>query len=141
MICECALKWVTDLYEKRGAAPTAEKLSKKYKERFVIKVGEHLKSVEVGEILFFFSLEKTTFAQTRDGRKHILDFTLDQLEELLDPKRHFRINRKYIISVESIQDMISYTNSRLKLVLKTSDDQVVIVARERVQEFKEWLDR
>ena len=73
-------------------------LSKKYKERFVIKVGEHLKSVEVTEILFFFSLEKTTFAQTRDGRKHILDFTLDQLEELLDPKRHFRINRKYIIS-------------------------------------------
>ncbi len=71
----------------------------------------------------------------------ILDFTLDQLEELLDPKRHFRINRKYIISVESIQDMISYTNSRLKLVLKTSDDQDVIVARERVQEFKDWLDR
>jgi DNA-binding LytR/AlgR family response regulator len=116
-------------------------LSKKYKERFVIKVGEHLKSVEVGEILFFFSLEKTTFAQTMDGRKHILDFTLDQLEELLDPKKYFRINRKYIISVDSIQDMISYINSRLKLVLKNSDDPDVIVARERVQEFKEWLDR
>lgn len=116
-------------------------LSKKYKERFVIKVGEHLKSVEVGEILFFFSLEKTTFAQTRDGRKHILDFTLDQLEELLDPKKYFRINRKYIIAIDSIQDMISYTNSRLKLVLRNSDDQDVIVARERVQEFKEWLDR
>jgi DNA-binding LytR/AlgR family response regulator len=116
-------------------------LSKKYKERFVIKVGEHLKSVEVSEILFFFSLEKTTFAQTRDGRKHILDFTLDQLEELLDPTRHFRINRKYIVSVDAIHDMISYTNSRLKLVLKTSDDSDVIVARERVQEFKDWLDR
>lgn len=116
-------------------------LSKKYKERFVIKVGEHLKSVEVGEILFFFSLEKTTFAQTRDGRKHILDFTLDQLEELLDPKKYFRINRKYIIAIDSIHDMISYTNSRLKLVLRNSDDQDVIVARERVQEFKEWLDR
>jgi DNA-binding LytR/AlgR family response regulator len=116
-------------------------LTKKYKERFVIKVGEHLKSVEVDEILFFFSLEKTTFAQTRDGRKHILDFTLDQLEELLDPKKYFRINRKYIVSVDSIQDMISYTNSRLKLVLKNSDDADVIVARERVQEFKDWLDR
>jgi DNA-binding LytR/AlgR family response regulator len=116
-------------------------LSKKYKERFVIKVGEHLKSVEVGEILFFFSLDKTTFAQMRDGRKHILDFTLDQLAELLDPKKYFRINRKYIVSVDSIQDMISYTNSRLRLVLKNSDDQDVIVARERVQEFKNWLDR
>ncbi len=116
-------------------------LTKKYKERFVIKVGEHLKSVEVSEILFFFSLEKTTFAQTKDGRKHILDFTLDQLDGLVDPARYFRINRKYIVSIDSIQDMISYTNSRLKLVLKTSDDSDVIVARERVQEFKEWLDR
>lgn len=116
-------------------------LTKKYKERFVIKVGEHLKSVEVSEILFFFSLEKTTFAQTKDGRKHILDFTLDQLDGLLDPSRYFRINRKYIVSTDAIQDMISYTNSRLKLVLKTSDDSDVIVARERVQEFKDWLDR
>jgi DNA-binding LytR/AlgR family response regulator len=116
-------------------------LSKKYKERFVIKVGEHLKSVEVSEILFFFSLEKTTFAQTRDGRKHILDFTLDQLGELLDPKRFFRINRRYIVAVDAMQDMISYTNSRVKLVLKGSDDDDVVVARERVQEFKDWLDR
>jgi DNA-binding LytR/AlgR family response regulator len=116
-------------------------LTKKYKERFVFKVGEHLRSVEVQEILFFFSLEKTTFAQTRDGRKHILDFTLDQLEELLNPERFFRINRKYMIAVDSIQDMVSHVNSRLKLVLKTSDDDDVIVARERVQEFKDWLDR
>lgn len=116
-------------------------LAKKYKERFVIKVGEHLRSVEVSEIPFFYSLEKTTFAQTRDGRKHILDFTLDQLEELLDPQKYFRINRKYIISVDAIQDMISYTNSRLKLVIKSNDDQDVIVARERVQDFKGWLDR
>ncbi|MCW5910649.1 MAG: response regulator transcription factor [Cyclobacteriaceae bacterium] len=116
-------------------------LTKKYKERFIIKVGEHLKSVEVGEILFFFSLEKTTFAQTADGRKHILDFTLDQLDGLLDPDWFFRINRKYIVAVAAIKDMISYTNSRLKLVLKTSDDDDVIVARERVQDFKNWLDK
>jgi DNA-binding LytR/AlgR family response regulator len=116
-------------------------LTKKYKERFVIKVGEHLKSLEMKEILFFFSLEKTTFAQTKDGRKHILDFTLDQLEGLLDPTHYFKINRKYIVSMSSIQDMINHTNSRIRLVLKTSDDADVIVARERVQEFKEWLDR
>ncbi len=116
-------------------------LTKKYKERFVVKVGEHLKSVEVADILFFFSLEKTTFAQTKDGRKHILDFTIEQLDGLINPDRFFRINRKYLVAADSIQDMISYTNSRLKLVLKTSDDNDVIVARERVQEFKDWLDR
>ncbi len=115
-------------------------LSRKYKERFVIKVGEHLKSFEVSDILFFYSQEKTTFAQTREGRKYILDFTLEQLEGLMDPKLFFRINRKYFVSVQSIQDMISHTNSRLKLVLKTADDHDIIVARERVQEFKEWLD-
>ena len=116
-------------------------LTKKYKERFVIKVGEHLKSVEISEILFFFSLEKTTFAQTKDGRRHILDFTMEQLDGLVIPDRFFRINRKYLVAADAIHDMISYTNSRLKLVLKTSDDNDVIVARERVQEFKNWLDR
>jgi len=116
-------------------------LTRKYKSRFVIKVGERLKSVEVTDILFFLSLEKITFCYTKENRKNILDFTLDELEEILDPGRFFRINRKYIVSTESILDMISYTNSRLKLVLKNSDDKDVIVARERVQEFKDWLDR
>jgi DNA-binding LytR/AlgR family response regulator len=116
-------------------------LTKKYKTRFVIKVGEHLKSVEITDILFCFSLEKVTFAKLIDGRKHILDFTLDQLEEVLDPQQFFRINRKYIVKANAIQDMVSYTNSRLRLVLKTCDDGDVIVSRERVQEFKDWLDR
>lgn len=116
-------------------------LTKRYKERFVIKVGEHLKSIETNEILFFYSFEKATFAQTTDGRKHILDFSMDQLEGMLDTSKFFRINRKYIVNVQSIQDMISYTNSRLRLVLKTSDDADIIVARERVQEFKDWLDK
>jgi DNA-binding LytR/AlgR family response regulator len=116
-------------------------LTRKYKTRFVLKVGEHLKSIEVNEVLFFFSLEKVTFAKLSDGRKHIIDFTLDQLEGVLDPQKFFRINRKYIVAAAAIQDMVSYTNSRLRLVLKTSDDNDIIVSRERVQEFKDWLDR
>ncbi|WP_276374049.1 LytTR family DNA-binding domain-containing protein [Chryseolinea sp. H1M3-3] len=116
-------------------------LTRKHKTRFVIKVGEHLKSIEVSDIQYFFSLEKTTFAKVADGRKHILDITLDQLEDVLDPLHFFRINRKYIISPGAIQDMISHTNSRIKLVLKGSDDADIIVARERVQEFKDWLDQ
>jgi DNA-binding LytR/AlgR family response regulator len=118
-----------------------EMMTKKYKTRFIIKVGEHLRSIEVTDISFFVSIEKATFCYTSEGRKNILDFTLDQLEELVDPGKFFRINRKYIVSAVAIQDMISYTNSRLKLVLRNSSDHDVIVARERVQEFKEWLDR
>jgi DNA-binding LytR/AlgR family response regulator len=127
------------MIESIGAAMSM--LTKRYKERFVIKVGEHLRSIEVNDVLYFYSLEKTSFAVTSDGRKHVLDFTLDQLAELVDPSKFFRINRKYIVSVSSIKDMISHTNSRLKLVLKSNDDDDVIVARERVQEFKDWLDK
>ena len=116
-------------------------LTKKYKDRFVVKVGEHLRSIDISEILFFYSQEKVTFAKTRDNRKHILDFTLEQIEELTDTSRFFRINRKYIVSLDAIKDMITHTNSRLKLVLKGEDDDDIIVARERVQEFKEWLDK
>ncbi|MCI0751463.1 MAG: LytTR family DNA-binding domain-containing protein [Flammeovirgaceae bacterium] len=120
---------------------TIQHLTKRYKTRFMIKVGEHLKSIEVNDILFFFSLEKATFAQTKDGRKSILDFTLDQVQEMINPERFFRINRKYLIALDSIQDIVSYTNSRIKLSLKTSDDHDIIVARERVQDFKNWLDQ
>lgn len=116
-------------------------LGKKYKERFIIRAGEHLKTIEVAQILFFFSLEKVTFAQTTDGRKHVVDFTLDQLEEVTDPQRYFRINRKYIVSVDAIQDMFTYTNARLKVTLKSCEDSDIIVARERVQDFRQWLDR
>jgi DNA-binding LytR/AlgR family response regulator len=97
--------------------------------------------VEVENILYFFSQDKTTFCCTTDNRNLILDYTLEQLEEIVDPARFFRINRKYLIAATAMQDIISYTNSRLKLLLKGSPDQDIIVARERVQEFKDWLDR
>jgi DNA-binding LytR/AlgR family response regulator len=116
-------------------------LTRKYKTRFVIKVGEHLKTIEIAAVRFFYSQDKTTFCVTDDNRSLIIDFTLEQLEDMLDPQEFFRINRKYFVRSSAIGDIISYMNSRLKLVLKGSTDNDVIVARERVQEFKEWLDR
>lgn len=116
-------------------------LTKRYKTRFVIKVGEHLRTVEVDQILFFHSQEKTTFCVTQDKRSLILDYTLEQLEEMMNPAQFYRINRKYLVSAAAIHDIISFTNSRLKLVLKGSQDNDIIVARERVQDFKCWLDK
>ena len=118
-----------------------ELLTRRYKSRFVIKVGEHLKTIDVESILYFFSQEKATFCCTSDNRSLILDFTLEQLADMIDPSRFFRINRKYMVSASAIQDIVSYTNSRLKLVLRGSQDHDIVVARERVQDFKEWLDR
>jgi DNA-binding LytR/AlgR family response regulator len=116
-------------------------LMKKYKTRFVIKVGEHLKTVEIDKVRYFFSKDKATFCVTDENRNFVLDYTLEQLEQMLDPDQFFRINRKYLIRAASIQDIIHYTNSRLRLVLKSSEDQDIIVARERVQEFRDWLDK
>jgi two-component system LytT family response regulator len=112
-----------------------------YKERFIVKVGEHIKSILVSEINHFVSQEKATFAHTKDNRKYILDFTLDQLTNMVDPKQFFRINRQYIISIDGIEDIISYSNNRLKIHLKFDKTMDAIVSRERVQEFKKWLDR
>ena len=113
-----------------------------YKTQFVVRVGEHLKVVPLDQIAYFFSLEKATFLQTVEGRKYVVDFTMDQLETLLDPRRFFRLNRAYLAQQSAIQDIIHYTNSRLQTVLKpVAPDAQVLVSREKVQVFKSWLDR
>ncbi len=113
-----------------------------YKTQFVVRVGEHLKVVPVDQVAYFFSLEKATFLQTTEGRKFVVDYTMDQLETLLDPRRFFRLNRAYLAQQTAIQDIIHYTNSRLQTVLKpAAPDAQVLVSREKVNVFKSWLDR
>ena len=117
------------------------KLTNKYKQRFVIKVGEHIRSIPVDEILYFYSLEKATYLHTAENRNYVIDYSLEQVESLVDPEKFFRINRKYLIAMNSFKDIISYSNSRLKIELLHSDDYDAIVAREKVRSFKKWLDR
>lgn len=112
-----------------------------YKSRFMVKVGDKIKSIAVEEILAFYSLEKATFIQTTGNRSYCIDYALEQLDELLDPTLYFRINRKYIVSIQACTNILAWTNSRLRLKIEGIDDQEIIVARERVQEFKNWLDR
>ena len=113
-----------------------------YKTQFVVRVGEHLKVVALDQIAYFFSLEKATFLQTAEGRKFVVDYTMDQLETLLDPRRFFRLNRAYLAQQSAIQDIVHYTNSRLQTVLKpVAPDAQVLVSREKVNVFKGWLDR
>jgi len=118
-----------------------ESFGKSYKSRFVTKVGEHLHAIEVENIHFFYSEEKATYLQTTEGKKFIIDFPLDKVESMIDPQKFFRISRKYLVSFPSIKDMLSHSNSRLRLILANCNDDDVIVSRERVGEFKGWLDR
>ena len=117
-----------------------EMLRKQYKTRFVIKVGDHLKSIPVEDILFFYSLDKATYLCTADFRTYLVDFSLDRISEMIDEQRFFRINRKYILSNQSIADIVVYSNSRLKIKLKKPDEESIIVSRDKVVGFKEWLD-
>ncbi len=114
---------------------------KTYKSRFLVKVGEKIKSIPIEEITAFYSLEKATFLLTRGNRNYCIDFALEQLESMIDPERFFRINRKYIVSFEACNNITAWSNSRLKLQIEGIEDQDAIVARERVNGFRDWLDR
>jgi DNA-binding LytR/AlgR family response regulator len=114
---------------------------KAYKSRFMVKVGDKIRSVPVEEILVFYSQDKFSFIRTSDAHTYCIDYALDQLEPILDPEKYFRINRKYIVSIESCTNILAWTNSRLRLKIDGIDDSEIIVARERVVEFKMWLDR
>jgi two-component system LytT family response regulator len=116
-------------------------LSKQYKERFLVKIGEHIRTIEVSDAAYFYSQEKATYVQTLEKNRYIIDYTLEQVEQLVNPTQYFRINRKYLVSMAAIKDIVSYTNSRLRLTLVHAEEDDAIVSREKVQEFKEWLDR
>jgi DNA-binding LytR/AlgR family response regulator len=114
-------------------------MDRNYKKRFTIKMGQQLKMITIDEIECFYSENKGTYLHTIDNRDYLLDNTLEQLEIELDPKDFYRVSRKFIIPMKSIKEIQIYSNSRLKVILPTFKDEEVIVARERVNDFKEWL--
>jgi DNA-binding LytR/AlgR family response regulator len=115
-------------------------VEREYKKRFTTKIGQHIKMISVDEIECFYSENKGTYAHTVDGRDYLLETTLEQLEEELSPANFFRISRKFYVNINSIKDIISYTNSRLQLKLNSYKEQEVVVARERVKDFKLWIE-
>ncbi len=115
-------------------------LEREYKKRFTVKVGQHIKIVNADDVECFYSENKGTYAATSEGRNYLLDTTLEQLEGELSPETFFRVSRKFYVNLNHIKDIISYTNSRLKIKLTRFDEQEIIVSRERVRDFKLWLE-
>jgi DNA-binding LytR/AlgR family response regulator len=113
---------------------------KKFKKRFLIKIGDKLKSFDVEDVRFFYSMEKATFAQITNGKDFLLDQPLDTIEKIVDPALFFRINRKYLVSQKAITAAHTYNNSRLKLIIEKADNNDFLVAREKVKAFKNWLE-
>jgi DNA-binding LytR/AlgR family response regulator len=116
-------------------------LTNSYKRRFVVNAGPHLRSVETEKIQCFYSLEKSTFLMEENGKAFDINYSLEQLEKLLDPQLFFRISRKYIVNIKAIKDMIVISSSRLKLKISGSSDDDILVSQGRLKEFKNWLER
>jgi DNA-binding LytR/AlgR family response regulator len=119
-----------------------QQLPHQNKERFLIKIGEHYKSVLTSDVSCFYTLERSVFLFTCSGKSYPVDYSLDRIEQLVDSKSFFRTNRNFIISYYAIQDMISYSSNRIKIILANwNDKEDILVSRERVPNFKKWMDR
>jgi len=113
------------------------------KKRFLIQYGQKIKKVEAGEIAYFYALEKSVFLTTFQNNIYPVDYTLDALQEIIDPEKFFRINRKMIIGFDSIKNMIPYSRSRIKIDLSPAPPKEIeaLVSVERAASFKEWMDK
>lgn len=118
----------------------ANPFEKNYKKRFTVKIGQHLKVISIDEVECFYSENKGTYIHTFDNRNYLIENTLEVLEQELDPKDFFRVSRKFIISLKAIKEIVLYSNSRLKVILPSYAADEVIVSREKVSDFKLWID-
>lgn len=113
---------------------------KAYKHHFTIKVGSSIIVVDVKNIAYFYSTDKTTFIVTKDGKQYMTDESLISIENVLDPSLFYKISRKCIVGLSSIYTISRYLNSRLRVTLAPKNIEPIIVPRDRVQNFLEWIE-
>jgi DNA-binding LytR/AlgR family response regulator len=114
-------------------------MEKEYKSRFSVKIGQQLKVISIDEIECFYSENKGTYIHTINNRNYLIDSTLEVVEAEINPKDFYRVSRKFIVPLKAVKEIQVYSNSRLKIILPTYKDEEVIVSRERVSDFKEWI--
>jgi DNA-binding LytR/AlgR family response regulator len=124
----------------KDLAHVYESLNKQYKNRFMVKMGENIVSVKTEDIAHFVAEDGIVLLATKNEKRYPVDYTLDQLDTFVDPKNFFRINRKVLVNINSIQKISTYFNSRLKISGTNLSDDDCIVSRERMNDFKQWLD-
>ena len=129
------LEALLDMVSKAGGQK-----DKEYKKRFIVKTGEKIIIIPVEDIAYCYSEDKSTYAISRNGTRRLLDYSLDTVQEMLDPKLFFRISRSCIVSINSIENISKHLGTRLKLQLTPRWDEDVVVSRSRTSDFLEWLD-
>lgn len=112
-----------------------------YKNRFLIRLGSRMFFVHTDDIAYFYADEKSVYLVHTDGTKYPIDYSLEKLQQMMDPLKFFRVNRKVMCSTQSIREIKTYINSRLKIILSAgANTDETVVSRERVQAFKEWAE-
>tara|TARA_B100000795_G_scaffold964_1_gene648 strand:+ start:140 stop:895 length:756 start_codon:yes stop_codon:yes gene_type:complete len=150
---EDELKFAVDMFKKKQPEQTNVQLNldairkllinpmdRKFKKRLTIRVGQHIKIINIDAVECFYSENKSTYIHTSENRNHLLESSLEYWQEQLNPEHFFRVNRTYIVQINAIKDIIAYSNSRLKLILNSYNETEIIVSRERVKDFKSWID-
>jgi len=114
---------------------------KEYRKRFLVKHGQKLVSVEINEIAYFYSDGRLNFFKTTDNKKFVVDYTMDELQEMLDPETFFRISRSFYVAVNAIARIDDYFGNRLILGLRPEVEKEALVSREKVTDFKKWMGK
>ena len=114
-------------------------MTPQYAERFLIRTGQSYRIVELKDVSYFVSEDKISYAVKTDGKRYAVDFTMDKLETMLQPKDYFRLNRQFLISARSIEEMTAYSKSRVKVKLIPKNKEEAVVSSERTGDFKRWL--
>ncbi|GLR19657.1 LytR/AlgR family response regulator transcription factor [Portibacter lacus] len=111
-----------------------------FKQRFMVQIADKIRTVDASEIHYFYAENKTTYLITENGKRYYVNHTLAELESLLDPQHFFRVNRKVIIRINSLVEVLAYSRSKLKVILKTDPGFQVFVPAEKISGFKDWLN-
>jgi two-component system, LytTR family, response regulator LytT len=112
-----------------------------FRQRFLIQAGSRIRSIPVSEIAYFYFSGKDTFICTFENRKYPAEYSLDKLEEMVDPDVYYRINRKMVVNIKSIQQIYSLSKSRLKLELLPPFEEDVLVSFNKTFDFRDWLNK
>ena len=112
---------------------------KSYRQRIMVKVGDHLRPIAISTVTHIYSEQKITFLHTSEGRAYPIDPSIDKIMQELDPSFFFRISRSHLVNINYIEDVISFSSSRLKIKLRGVADDAIVVSRDRVKDFKGWL--
>lgn len=114
---------------------------KQYKKRFMIKIGKSIKSIAIKDIAYFFSHEKINYIQQFNGKKYPTDYTLDEIEAMLNPDFFYRANRQYIVHIDAIEDISPYFKGRVKINLSPTQIADIVISAEKSKKFKHWLNK